>query len=114
MRKHRKAEQKQRAQEIMHIDSPPFVEPTFIGRADVGFEGRADVGFEQEGTATRAAIAILHYPSLPLQLVEYQISRIPTVMLYVSDCSLFRKCPSWSGLLAAVGTIGAEARFAVC
>lgn len=83
-----KAEQKRRAQEIVHVDSLPFVEPRFIGGADVGFE--------QEGTVTRAAIAILHYPSL--QLVEYQIARIPTVMPYVPGLLSFRECP---GLLAA-------------
>lgn len=83
-----KAEQCRRAQEIVRVDDLPFSAPGYIAGADVGFE--------QEGTITRAAIAVLDYPSL--QLVEYQIARIPTVMPYVPGLLSFRECP---GLLAA-------------
>ncbi|GAA3917049.1 deoxyribonuclease V [Gibbsiella dentisursi] len=56
----------------------------------------ADVGFEQEGAVTRAAIAILRYPSL--ELVEYQLARISTTMPYIPGFLSFRECPA---LLAA-------------
>lgn len=56
----------------------------------------ADVGFEQGGEVTRAAMVLLHYPSL--QLVEYQIARIATVMPYIPGFLSFRESPA---LLAA-------------
>lgn len=45
---------------------------------------------------TRAAIAILRYPSL--ELVEYQVARIATVMPYIPGFLSFREYPA---LLAA-------------
>lgn len=51
-----------------------------------------DVGFEQGGEVTRAAVAVLHYPSL--ELVEYQIARIPTVMPYIPGFLSFRELPA--------------------
>ncbi|MDX6040079.1 deoxyribonuclease V [Scandinavium lactucae] len=56
----------------------------------------ADVGFEQGGEITRAAIVLLSYPSL--ELVEYQIARIPTTMPYIPGFLSFREYPA---LLAA-------------
>ncbi|WP_420299906.1 deoxyribonuclease V [Edwardsiella tarda] len=52
----------------------------------------ADVGFEQEGAVTRAAIAVLHYPSLTL--VEYQVARIATRMPYIPGFLSFREYPA--------------------
>lgn len=83
-----KAEQRRRALEIVRTDDLPFTTPDYIAGADVGFE--------QGGEVTRAAIAVLRYPSL--ELAEYQIARIPTVMPYVPGLLSFRECP---GLLAA-------------
>jgi deoxyribonuclease V len=51
-----------------------------------------DVGFEQGGEVTRAAVAVLRYPTL--ELVEYQIARIPTVMPYIPGFLSFRELPA--------------------
>lgn len=56
------------------------------------FIAGADVGFEKDGTVTRAAIAILRYPSL--ELVEYQIARIDTVLPYIPGLLSFREYPA--------------------
>jgi Endonuclease V (EC 3.1.21.-) len=58
--------------------------------------GGADVGFEQGGEITRAAMVLLTYPGL--ELVEYQIARIPTTMPYIPGFLSFREYPA---LLAA-------------
>lgn len=58
--------------------------------------GGADVGFEQGGEVTRAAMVLLKYPSL--ELVEYQVARINTVMPYIPGFLSFRESPA---LLAA-------------
>lgn len=54
------------------------------------FIGGADVGFEQQGTVTRAVIAVLSWPDL--QLVEYQIARVPTQLPYIPGLLSFVKC----------------------
>ncbi|MBJ3816365.1 deoxyribonuclease V [Shimwellia pseudoproteus] len=54
--------------------------------------GGADVGFEDEGTITRAALVVLAWPSL--NLVEYQVARIPTVMPYIPGFLSFRETPA--------------------
>lgn len=83
-----RAEQLQRASEIIHHDDVDARPPALIAGADVGFE--------QEGAVTRAAIAILRYPSL--ELVEYQIARVATTMPYIPGFLSFREYPA---LLAA-------------
>ncbi|MDR0218191.1 MAG: deoxyribonuclease V [Enterobacteriaceae bacterium] len=60
------------------------------------FIAGADVGFEENGAVTRAAIAVLHYPSL--ELAEYQIARTATVLPYIPGLLSFREYPA---LLAA-------------
>lgn len=56
-----------------------------------------DVGFEQNNTITRAAVAVLEFPSL--QLVEQAIARLPTSFPYVPGLLSFREVP---GVLAAL------------
>ncbi len=56
------------------------------------FIAGADVGFEKNGTVTRAAIAILQYPSLAL--VEYQIACIDTLLPYIPGLLSFREYPA--------------------
>lgn len=87
-----KAEQRRRALEVVREDDLPFSQPAYVAGADVGFE--------QGGEVTRAAIAVLHYPSL--ELAEFQIARIPTVMPYIPGLLSFRECPA---LLAAWETL---------
>ncbi len=81
-------EQRQRASEVYLQDD--------IACESVRFIAGADVGFEQQGEITRAAIAILRYPSL--ELVEYQVARVPTSLPYIPGLLSFREYPA---LLAA-------------
>lgn len=77
-------EQRVLADNIVLQDPDGFQTPQFIAGADVGFE--------QGGDVTRAAIAVLRYPSL--ELVEYQIARIPTTMPYIPGFLSFRELPA--------------------
>lgn len=77
-------EQRILADRITLQDPPDFPTPTLIAGVDVGFE--------QGGDVTRAAVAVLRYPSL--ELVEYQIARVPTVMPYIPGFLSFRELPS--------------------
>ncbi len=51
-----------------------------------------DVGFEARNTITRAAVAVLAYPSLELR--EYAIARQPTRFPYVPGLLSFREVPA--------------------
>jgi deoxyribonuclease V len=59
---------------------------------EVRFVAGVDVGFEQDGTITRAAVAVLHYPSLELH--EQAIARQPTRFPYVPGLLSFRELPA--------------------
>lgn len=83
-----RAEQLQRAANVVRQDDFDILPPRFIAGADVGFE--------QEGDVTRAALVVLEYPSL--QLVEHRIARIATTMPYIPGFLSFREVPA---LLAA-------------
>ncbi|RJT34197.1 deoxyribonuclease V [Rahnella woolbedingensis] len=77
-------EQRILADQIELLDPPEFTTPSLIAGVDVGFE--------QGGEVTRAAVAVLRYPTL--ELVEYQIARIPTVMPYIPGFLSFRELPA--------------------
>ena len=51
-----------------------------------------DVGFEAQGKITRAAIAVLAYPSLAL--LEWKLARLPTAFPYVPGLLSFREVPA--------------------
>lgn len=51
-----------------------------------------DVGFERNNTVTRAAVAVLAYPSL--ELIESAIARQPTRFPYVPGLLSFREIPA--------------------
>ena len=51
-----------------------------------------DVGFENHGQITRAAVALLSFPEL--ELVEWEIARLPTVFPYIPGLLSFRELPA--------------------
>jgi deoxyribonuclease V len=51
-----------------------------------------DVGFEEDGTLTRAAVAVLNYPGL--ELVDHGIARRPTHFPYIPGLLSFREIPA--------------------
>lgn len=79
-----RAQQIELAASIVHEDRFDTDPPTVIGGADVGFE--------QGGEVTRAAMVLLRYPSL--ELIEYQIARIPTTLPYIPGFLSFREYPA--------------------
>jgi len=51
-----------------------------------------DVGFEQQGTVTRAAVAVLRFPELMLE--EIAVARRPTAFPYIPGLLSFREVPA--------------------
>ncbi len=74
----RKEQTRQASKIILHDELPPLK-----------LIGGADVGFEQQGAITRAVVAVLSWPQL--ELVEYQIARIPTQLPYIPGLLSFVK-----------------------
>ncbi|CDL82966.1 deoxyribonuclease V [Xenorhabdus szentirmaii] len=78
-------EQREKAGQVIRQDAfPASFTPKFIAGADVGFEN--------SGTVTRAAIAVLHYPTL--ELAEYQLAKMETVLPYIPGLLSFREYPA--------------------
>lgn len=73
---------------VIRQDAYDFTTPALVAGADVGFE--------QGGDVTRAAVALLRFPSL--ELIEYRVARINTTMPYIPGFLSFREYPA---LLAA-------------
>lgn len=61
-----------------------------------------DVGFEEVGRVTRAAVAVLAFPSL--ELVETAVARCPTKFPYVPGLLAFRELPAVLAALARLNT----------
>jgi len=68
-----------------------------------------DVGFEQNNTITRAAVAVLDFPSLTLQ--EYAVAREPTRFPYIPGLLSFREVPA---VLAALEQLSALPDMLLC
>lgn len=68
-----------------------------------------DVGFEKNNTITRAAVAVLEFPSL--ELVEYAIARLPTSFPYVPGLLSFREVPA---VLAALEQLSSLPDMLLC
>jgi deoxyribonuclease V len=62
-----------------------------------------DVGFEDQGKTTRAAIAVLDFPSL--ELVAQAIARLPTSFPYVPGLLSFREIPAVLAALEKLETL---------
>lgn len=61
-------------------------------QAPVRYVAGVDVGFEAGGTMTRAAVAVLGFPSL--ELVDQAVFRAPTRFPYVPGLLSFREIPA--------------------
>lgn len=83
-----RAEQIEKAAQIVRHDDFDVMPPRLIGGADVGFE--------QGGEITRAALVLLEYPSM--KLVAHTVARVATTMPYIPGFLSFREYPA---LLAA-------------
>ncbi len=79
-----RAKQLELASEVVRKDRLDIDPPRLIAGADVGFE--------QGGDVTRAALVLLTWPEL--EMVEYQVARIPTQMPYIPGFLSFREYPA--------------------
>lgn len=59
---------------------------------DIRWVAGVDVGFENNGQMTRAAVAVLHFPSLALR--DHAIARVPTAFPYIPGLLSFRELPA--------------------
>lgn len=68
-----------------------------------------DVGFEKNNSVTRAAVAVLRFPSL--ELVEYAVARVPTRFPYVPGLLSFREIPA---ILEALAKLRSQPQLILC
>jgi deoxyribonuclease V len=68
-----------------------------------------DVGFEQENRITRAAVAVLAFPSLELR--DHVVARQPTRFPYIPGLLSFREIPA---VLAALGRLTIVPELLLC
>ncbi|MBD2354337.1 deoxyribonuclease V [Tolypothrix sp. FACHB-123] len=69
----------------------------------VQYVAGVDMGFEADGTISRAAVAVLSFPSL--QVVETTIAYRPTTFPYIPGFLSFREIPAVLDALAKVKTM---------
>lgn len=62
-----------------------------------------DVGFEADGTITRAAVAVLRYPTL--ERIEFKMVRQPTKMPYIPGLLSFREIPAVLEAISQLSTL---------
>jgi len=91
--------QQQLASEVITSDSLTTVQ----------YVAGVDVGFEESGSITRAAVAVLSFPSL--QLHEYTIAYRPTTFPYVPGFLSFREVPA---VLEALEKLNTEPDLILC
>lgn len=71
--------------------------------ADIRRVAGVDVGFEDNGTVTRAAVAVLDFPALTL--VESRLARLPTEFPYIPGLLSFREIPALVRALDSLDTL---------
>jgi deoxyribonuclease V len=76
---------------------------------EIGRVAGVDVGFEEDGAVTRAAVAVLDFPSL--QLVESALARVPTAFPYVPGLLSFREAPA---VLEALSRLAVQPDLLLC
>jgi len=69
----------------------------------VRYVAGTDVGFEDHYKVTKAAVAVLQFPSL--ELVEHQVVRSPTVFPYIPGFLSFREVPALLQAFAQLSTL---------
>ncbi|MFB8787648.1 MAG: deoxyribonuclease V [Potamolinea sp.] len=69
---------------------------------NVQYVAGVDMGFEEEGTVSKAAVAVLSFPSL--QLHEQAIARRPTTFPYIPGFLSFREIPAVLDALEKLST----------
>lgn len=68
-----------------------------------------DVGFEEKGSITRAAVAVLAFPGL--ELLDYAVAKVPTLMPYIPGLLSFRECPA---ILEALSRLSVQPDLLFC
>lgn len=76
---------------------------------DIRYVAGVDVGFEDDGNVTRAAIAVLQYPSL--ETVETVLVKKPTQYPYIPGLLSFRELPA---ILEAFDTLSIKPGLFLC
>jgi deoxyribonuclease V len=78
------------------ITEDKFLEP-------ISYVAGVDMGFEDDGTISRAAVAVLSFPDL--QVVETTLARRPTSFPYIPGFLSFREIPAVLDALEKIQTV---------
>lgn len=77
--------------------------------APINYVAGVDVGFEENGTVTRAAVAVLDFPQLSLR--EHVVARLPATFPYLPGLLSFREIPA---ILAAFAQLQLQPDLILC